>query len=79
MALTAELLQQDGAESAEYGDLLRDIAGLLDGSYRSLAGLDPRPVPGQGAQVELGSSGAVPGKVRRLRAGSVCASPPTTT
>jgi alkanesulfonate monooxygenase SsuD/methylene tetrahydromethanopterin reductase-like flavin-dependent oxidoreductase (luciferase family) len=59
LALNAELLQQAGAESAEYGELLAAIAGLLDGSFRSIEGLDPRPVPGQGADVEvwvLGSS-----------------------
>jgi alkanesulfonate monooxygenase SsuD/methylene tetrahydromethanopterin reductase-like flavin-dependent oxidoreductase (luciferase family) len=57
--LTAELLQQEGAQSAEYADLVRDIVGLLHGTYRSADGLDPRPVPGQGARVEpwvLGSS-----------------------
>ena len=55
-----ELLQQPGAESGGYGDLLRDIAGLLRGSYRSAEGLNPHPVPGEGADVELwvlGSSG----------------------
>ncbi len=59
LALTAELLQQAGAETAPYGDLLDDIVGLLRGTYRSPEGLDPRPVPGQGAGVEvwvLGSS-----------------------
>ncbi len=59
LALTTELLQQQGAETAPYGDLLDDIVGLLRGTYRSPEGLDPRPVPGQGAGVEvwvLGSS-----------------------
>jgi alkanesulfonate monooxygenase SsuD/methylene tetrahydromethanopterin reductase-like flavin-dependent oxidoreductase (luciferase family) len=57
--LTAELLQQESAESADYGQLLTDILGLLDGTYRSKDALDPHPVPGAGAQVEpwvLGSS-----------------------
>jgi luciferase family oxidoreductase group 1 len=60
VALTNQLLQQASAESADYGELLGDIVGLLLGTYRSESGLDPRPVPGQGAQVEvwvLGSSG----------------------
>jgi alkanesulfonate monooxygenase SsuD/methylene tetrahydromethanopterin reductase-like flavin-dependent oxidoreductase (luciferase family) len=60
VALNAELLQQAEAESADYGELLETIAGLLDGTYRSTTGLDPHPVPGQGADVELwvlGSSG----------------------
>jgi alkanesulfonate monooxygenase SsuD/methylene tetrahydromethanopterin reductase-like flavin-dependent oxidoreductase (luciferase family) len=59
IALTTELLQQRNAESADYGQLLEDILGLLHGTYRSDSGLDPHPVPGAGAQVEpwvLGSS-----------------------
>ena len=59
IALTADLLQQQNAESADYGDLIENILGLLHGSYRSSDGLDPRPVPGTGADVEpwiLGSS-----------------------
>jgi alkanesulfonate monooxygenase SsuD/methylene tetrahydromethanopterin reductase-like flavin-dependent oxidoreductase (luciferase family) len=62
VALNAELLQQAEAESAEYGDLLATIAGLLDGSFRSVEGLDPRPVPGQGAQVELWVLGSSAGE-----------------
>jgi alkanesulfonate monooxygenase SsuD/methylene tetrahydromethanopterin reductase-like flavin-dependent oxidoreductase (luciferase family) len=57
--LTADLLQQPGARSGDYAELVRDIVGLLRGTYRSPDGLDPHPVPGQGAQVEpwvLGSS-----------------------
>jgi alkanesulfonate monooxygenase SsuD/methylene tetrahydromethanopterin reductase-like flavin-dependent oxidoreductase (luciferase family) len=59
LTLTAELLQQQGAETAGYSDLLDDIVGLLRGTYRSPDGIDPRPVPGQGAGVQvwvLGSS-----------------------
>jgi luciferase family oxidoreductase group 1 len=57
--LTSDLLQQQGAESADYGELLEDIVGLLRGTYRSADGVDPHPVPGAGAGVEvwvLGSS-----------------------
>ena len=57
--LTAEMLQQSDARSANYGDLIVDILGLLRGTYRSPEGLDPHPVPGAAAQVEpwiLGSS-----------------------
>jgi luciferase family oxidoreductase group 1 len=53
------MLQQKGAESPEYGELIADILGLLRGTYRSPDGLDPHPVPGAGATVEpwiLGSS-----------------------
>ncbi|MGP0030851.1 MAG: LLM class flavin-dependent oxidoreductase [Acidimicrobiales bacterium] len=59
LAMTVDLLQQSGAESAEYAALLDDILGLLRGTYRSPDGLDPHPVPGTGATVEpwvLGSS-----------------------
>ena len=59
ITLTADLLQQRNAESADYGDLMEDILAMLHGSYRSPEGLDPHPVPGTGAQVEpwiLGSS-----------------------
>jgi luciferase family oxidoreductase group 1 len=59
LALTADLLQQAGAESADYAQLVRDIVGLLHGTYRSADGMDPHPVPGQGAAVDvwvLGSS-----------------------
>jgi alkanesulfonate monooxygenase SsuD/methylene tetrahydromethanopterin reductase-like flavin-dependent oxidoreductase (luciferase family) len=57
--LSAELLQQAGAQSSDYSTLVRDVIGLLHGTYRSAEGLNPQPVPGQGARVEpwiLGSS-----------------------
>ena len=53
LGLTAELLQQAHAETADYGQLVTDVVGLLRGTYRSEGGLDPRPVPGQGAEVEV--------------------------
>jgi alkanesulfonate monooxygenase SsuD/methylene tetrahydromethanopterin reductase-like flavin-dependent oxidoreductase (luciferase family) len=59
VTVTAELLQQEEALSADYGQLLTDILGLLRGTYRSAEDLDPHPVPGAGADVEpwvLGSS-----------------------
>jgi len=59
LVMTSELLQQHGAEAADYGQLVGDILALIDGSYRTPEGLDPHPVPGTGAQVEpwvLGSS-----------------------
>jgi alkanesulfonate monooxygenase SsuD/methylene tetrahydromethanopterin reductase-like flavin-dependent oxidoreductase (luciferase family) len=62
IALTAQMLQQEGAKSAEYGALVRDILGLLDGSYRSYDGLDPHPVPGAGARVEPWILGSSPGE-----------------
>jgi alkanesulfonate monooxygenase SsuD/methylene tetrahydromethanopterin reductase-like flavin-dependent oxidoreductase (luciferase family) len=84
VAVTAELLQQAEARSADYGELLHDIVGLLRGSYRSTDGLDPRPVPGQGAAVELwvlgssaGQSAAVAGELGLRFAANYHVSPAT--
>jgi luciferase family oxidoreductase group 1 len=84
VALTAELLQQAEAQSADYGVLLHDIVGLLDGTYRSADGLDPRPVPGQGAGVELwvlgsssGQSASVAGELGLRFAANYHVSPAT--
>jgi alkanesulfonate monooxygenase SsuD/methylene tetrahydromethanopterin reductase-like flavin-dependent oxidoreductase (luciferase family) len=62
ITLTARMLQQEDAKSAGYGDLVGDILGLLDGSYRSHDGLDPHPVPGAGARVEPWILGSSPGE-----------------
>jgi alkanesulfonate monooxygenase SsuD/methylene tetrahydromethanopterin reductase-like flavin-dependent oxidoreductase (luciferase family) len=62
ITLTARMLQQEGAQSAEYGTLVGDILGLLEGSYRSDDGLDPHPVPGTGARVEPWILGSSPGE-----------------
>jgi alkanesulfonate monooxygenase SsuD/methylene tetrahydromethanopterin reductase-like flavin-dependent oxidoreductase (luciferase family) len=62
ISLTAQMLQQEEAKSAEYGDLVGDILGLLEGSYRSNDGLDPHPVPGAGARVEPWILGSSPGE-----------------
>jgi alkanesulfonate monooxygenase SsuD/methylene tetrahydromethanopterin reductase-like flavin-dependent oxidoreductase (luciferase family) len=62
IALTADMLQQNGAETAQYGDLIEDILGLLEGSYRSPDDLDPHPIPGAGAQVEPWILGSSPGE-----------------
>ncbi len=62
LALNEELLQQPGAESVEYGALLRVLLGLLRGTYRSQNGLDPQPVPGRGAGVELWVLGSSAGE-----------------
>jgi alkanesulfonate monooxygenase SsuD/methylene tetrahydromethanopterin reductase-like flavin-dependent oxidoreductase (luciferase family) len=62
ITLTAEMLQQEDAKSPEYAGLVEDILRLVDGSYRSKDGLDPRPVPGAGAQVEPWILGSSPGE-----------------
>jgi alkanesulfonate monooxygenase SsuD/methylene tetrahydromethanopterin reductase-like flavin-dependent oxidoreductase (luciferase family) len=84
VALNSELLQQAKAESADYGELLEAIAGLLDGTFRSAGGLDPRPVPGQGAKVELwvlgssaGESASVAGRLGLRFAANYHLSPAT--
>ena len=59
LALTAQMLQQDGANTANYTELVTEILGLVDGTFRSSDGIDPHPVPGTGAAFEpwiLGSS-----------------------
>jgi len=84
IGLTSELLQQQGAESATYRDLIHDIVGLLDGTWRSSAALDPQPVPGQGAQVDIwvlgssaGESAAVAGELGLHFAANYHVSPAT--
>jgi alkanesulfonate monooxygenase SsuD/methylene tetrahydromethanopterin reductase-like flavin-dependent oxidoreductase (luciferase family) len=84
VVLTADLLQQRNAESADYGQLMEDILGLLRGSYRSADGLDPHPVPGAGADVEpwilgssAGESAEVAGKLGVRFAASYHISPAT--
>jgi luciferase family oxidoreductase group 1 len=84
LALTTELLQQKAAESAAYGELLRDIVGLLRGSYRSEDGIDPHPMPGTGADVEVwvlgssaGESAAVAGSLGLRFAANYHVSPAT--
>ena len=59
-ALFAQLLQQPGAESADFADILDDIQQLLAGPVVDGDGNEARAVPGEGADLEiwiLGSSG----------------------
>jgi luciferase family oxidoreductase group 1 len=84
VALNSELLQQADAESADYGELLEAISGLLAGTFRSAGGLDPHPMPGQGAKVELwvlgssaGESASVAGRLGLRFAANYHLSPAT--
>ena len=84
LALAGDLLQQPGAQSPSYSELVRDIAGLIQGTYRSTDGIDPGPVPGRGAQVELwvlgssaGESAAVAGELGLRFAANYHVSPAT--
>jgi alkanesulfonate monooxygenase SsuD/methylene tetrahydromethanopterin reductase-like flavin-dependent oxidoreductase (luciferase family) len=59
-ALFASLLQQPGAESADFADALDEIEALLAGPITDGDGNEARAVPGQGADLSiwiLGSSG----------------------
>jgi alkanesulfonate monooxygenase SsuD/methylene tetrahydromethanopterin reductase-like flavin-dependent oxidoreductase (luciferase family) len=58
--LFARLLQQPGAEPADFADILDDIQQLLAGPVTDGDGNEARAVPGEGADLEiwiLGSSG----------------------
>jgi alkanesulfonate monooxygenase SsuD/methylene tetrahydromethanopterin reductase-like flavin-dependent oxidoreductase (luciferase family) len=84
LALTADLLQQPNAETVQYGELVGTIVALLDGQCRSADGLDPHPVPGTGAGVEVwilgssaGESAEVAGKLGLRFAANYHVSPST--
>jgi alkanesulfonate monooxygenase SsuD/methylene tetrahydromethanopterin reductase-like flavin-dependent oxidoreductase (luciferase family) len=62
LALNSLLLQQPGAESPEYGDLVGDVLALLRGTYRSPEGLEAHAVPGEGADVEVWILGSTAGE-----------------
>ncbi|MEU0558336.1 LLM class flavin-dependent oxidoreductase [Dactylosporangium sp. NPDC006015] len=58
-ALFAQLLQQPGAQSPDFAEVVDDIRALIAGTY-TRDGLDVHATPGEGAKVELwilGSSG----------------------
>ena len=61
-ALNKRLLQQPGAETPGYGEQVKEILALLDGSYRSPEGLEPSVVPGRGANVQLWVLGSSAGE-----------------
>jgi luciferase family oxidoreductase group 1 len=84
LALTADMLQQRDAVTPVYTDLIGDVVSLLDGTYRSAGGLDPRPVPGVCADVEVwvlgssaGESAAVAGALGLRFAANYHVSPST--
>jgi len=63
---------------------VEDVVGLLRGTYRSPDGIDPRPVPGQGADVEVwvlgssaGESASVAGRLGLRFAANYHVSPAT--
>jgi alkanesulfonate monooxygenase SsuD/methylene tetrahydromethanopterin reductase-like flavin-dependent oxidoreductase (luciferase family) len=69
-ALFARLLQQPGAEPADFADILDDIQQLLNGPVTDGDGNEARAVPGEGADLEiwiLGSSGGQSARVAGQR------------
>ena len=84
LALTSQLLRQQGAEPSDYGDLLDDVVGLLSGTYGTAEGVAARPAPGSGADVELwvlgssaGESASVAGRLGLRFAANYHVSPAT--
>jgi alkanesulfonate monooxygenase SsuD/methylene tetrahydromethanopterin reductase-like flavin-dependent oxidoreductase (luciferase family) len=69
-ALFVRLLQQPGADPADFADILDDIQALLAGPITDDAGNEARAVPGEGADLELwvlGSSGGQSAQVAGAR------------
>jgi alkanesulfonate monooxygenase SsuD/methylene tetrahydromethanopterin reductase-like flavin-dependent oxidoreductase (luciferase family) len=65
-ALFTRLLQQPGAEAADFGEILDEIQALLAGPITDDEGNEARAVPGEGAGLELwilGSSGGQSARV----------------
>jgi len=84
LALTADLTRQPGAEAPPYTQMMEDVLGLLEGTYRSSDGIDPHPVPGSGAGVDLwilgssaGESAALAGRLGLRFAANYHVSPST--
>ncbi len=61
-ALQRALLQQPGAQSQNYTDLVDDILALIAGGYRDADGLTARVVPGEGADLQLWVLGSSAGE-----------------
>ena len=69
-ALFGRLLQQPGADSADFADILDEIQALLAGPITDDEGNQARAVPGEGADLELwvlGSSGGQSARVAGAR------------
>jgi luciferase family oxidoreductase group 1 len=66
LALSADLLRQPGAQAPPYTRMIEDVVGLLRGTYRSADGIDPHPVPGSGAAVELWILGSSAGECAEM-------------
>jgi alkanesulfonate monooxygenase SsuD/methylene tetrahydromethanopterin reductase-like flavin-dependent oxidoreductase (luciferase family) len=65
-ALFARLLQQPGAESADFEVVLDEIQALLAGAVTDGLGNEARAVPGEGADLELWILGSSGGQSARL-------------
>jgi alkanesulfonate monooxygenase SsuD/methylene tetrahydromethanopterin reductase-like flavin-dependent oxidoreductase (luciferase family) len=65
-ALFARLIQQSGAESADFAEVLDEIEALLAGPVTDGQGNEARAVPGEGADLEIWILGSSGGESARL-------------
>ena len=84
LALTADLHPSTRRRGSPYTQMIEDVLGLLEGTYRSSDGIDPHPVPGAGAGVDLwilgssaGESAALAGRLGLRFAANYHVSPST--
>jgi alkanesulfonate monooxygenase SsuD/methylene tetrahydromethanopterin reductase-like flavin-dependent oxidoreductase (luciferase family) len=70
LALHASLLQQPGADSQDFAEVVDDIRAFLRGSYKSADGIEAVAVPGTGADAEVWILGSSAGQSSRV-AGSL--------
>ncbi|MYS23030.1 luciferase family oxidoreductase, group 1 [Streptomyces sp. DvalAA-14] len=62
LARYIQLVQQQGAEPADYREQVEQIQGLIRGDFRTRDGLEAHALPGEGADLQLwvlGSSGGI--------------------
>jgi alkanesulfonate monooxygenase SsuD/methylene tetrahydromethanopterin reductase-like flavin-dependent oxidoreductase (luciferase family) len=65
-AVQNRLLHQPQAQSEDYGEQVEQLTDLLAGTYRPEEGVEVRPVPGAGADVQLWVLGSSPGESAAL-------------
>ena len=70
LALHASLLQQPGADSQDFAEVVDDIRAFLGGTYKSADGIGAVAVPGTGADAEIWILGSSAGQSSQV-AGSL--------
>ena len=70
LALHASLLQQPGADSQDFAEVVDDIRAFLGGTYKSADGIEAVAVPGAGADAEIWILGSSAGQSSQV-AGSL--------